>query len=68
MSFLTQEQRIYKAIKQSKVPRGVTNYQLASIALKYSSRIAELRQDGYNIVAVRDKLQMVEQLMFLDII
>jgi hypothetical protein len=47
---LSQADRVLKLIKRSP---GITNYQLAQTALKYSSRISELRQDGYGIRAVR---------------
>lgn len=47
---LTQTDKVLKLIKNNP---GITNYQLAQTALKYSSRIAELRQDGYLIRAER---------------
>ena len=53
---ISQEQRLFNAIKNSRKPNGVTNWQLSRIALKYSSRIAELRHDGYNIYCERDHL------------
>lgn len=49
----SQGSRIIKKLKQMKL-YGVPNYTLSRIALKYSSRIAELRQDGYNILALRE--------------
>jgi hypothetical protein len=52
----TQEQRIFTAIKNSHQPSGVTNWQLSRIALNYTMRVSELRKDGHNIIAVRDKL------------
>lgn len=53
MTYLSQSSRIIKTLRENK--RGVENYKLARISLKYSSRIAELRQDGYNIYAERQK-------------
>lgn len=35
---------------------GATNWELSRVALKYTSVISELRKDGYNIVAIRQKL------------
>jgi hypothetical protein len=52
---LDQSTRILKLIRKNN-KYGVPNYMLSSISLKYSSRIAELRQDGHNIIAVRDRL------------
>jgi hypothetical protein len=52
---LSQTERILIAIRKSK-QFGVPNYKLAQLSLKYSSRITELRQDGYNIVAIRKVL------------
>ena len=49
---LSQTDRILIAIRKSK-QHGVPNYELSRISLKYSSRIAELRRDGYNIIAIR---------------
>lgn len=54
--YKSQEQRVYEAIKASKQPRGVTNWELSKIALNYTMRISDLRRDGYNVVAVRDHL------------
>ena len=34
--------------------KGVPNYKLSDVSLKYSSRIDELRKDGHNIIAERD--------------
>lgn len=47
---MTQAQQI---LNQIKIQPGVTNWQLAQIALKYSSRISELRKSGHNIRAER---------------
>lgn len=52
---LSQEEKILRCLRQHN-RWGATNYQLSRIALKYSSRIAELRKDGYNITAVRQRL------------
>ena len=49
---MSQTARVLKAIKDSG-DKGIENYKLAQIALKYSSRIAELRQEGHEIIAVR---------------
>lgn len=46
----TQTEQVLEAIRTK---RGVTNYELAAISLKYSSRISELRKDGYDIRAER---------------
>ena len=35
---------------------GATNWELSRVALKYTSVVSELRKDGYNIIAVRQKL------------
>lgn len=51
-SKLDQATRILRAIKKSG-SRGVANYELSRISLKYSSRITELRKDGHNIYAER---------------
>jgi hypothetical protein len=55
MDTITQSVRILRAIKKSG-RKGIENFKLATYSLKYSSRIAELRQDGYNIVAERQWL------------
>ena len=47
----TQADQILDTIKRQP---GVANHELAHISLKYSSRIAELRRDGYNIIAKRE--------------
>lgn len=47
-----QAKKILRLIRQSG-EAGVPNYRLAQISLKYSSRISELRQDGWNIEARR---------------
>jgi len=51
---MSQSSRIIKVLTNAK--NGVSNYILAGISLKYSSRIAELRHDGYNIIAIRQYL------------
>lgn len=51
MDSTSQATKIYRLIKNNK--RGIANYELARISLKYSSRISELRQEGHNIVAQR---------------
>lgn len=43
----SQTAKILKLLKSTK--GGVTNYDLSRISLKYSSRISELRREGYNI-------------------
>lgn len=53
---LTQEEKIFRAIRGSHRPGGVTNWQLSKIALNYTMRISELRKDGYNVVCERDRL------------
>lgn len=45
-----QARAILRAISEKP---GILNYELVSFALKYSSRISELRSAGYNIVATR---------------
>lgn len=47
-----QATQILRLIKDSG-DRGVENYKLSDISLKYSSRISELRKDGYDIRARR---------------
>jgi len=51
---VTKEGRVLLAIKNSR--RGVTNWELSKIALKYTSVISELRKDGHNIIAERQLL------------
>lgn len=46
----TQAEQILQAIQQKP---GVTNWELVQLSLKYSSRISELRRDGYDIRAKR---------------
>lgn len=46
----TQAERILRAIRQKP---GITNFELARIALKYNARISELRQDGWDIRSKR---------------
>lgn len=52
MDSLSQSGKIIRTIRKH-TDKGVPNYKLARISLKYSSRIAELRQEGWNIVAER---------------
>lgn len=47
---LSQTARILKLLKKN---HSATNYELSHISLRYSGRIAELRQEGHNILAVR---------------
>jgi hypothetical protein len=42
--------------------KGVTNKALSNISLKYSSRIAELRQEGFNIYCERQPFFMSKRL------
>lgn len=49
---ISQSDKILKKIRKSG-GFGVPNYELSKISLKYSSRIAELRKDGYCINATR---------------
>lgn len=51
---MSQSAKIIKALKEAK--HGVSNFVLSSISLKYSSRIAELRQSGYPVIAIRQYL------------
>jgi hypothetical protein len=50
----TQSGKILALIKR---PQGAYNFELSRVALKYSSRIAELRRDGHAIVADRQYLK-----------
>lgn len=52
MDSTSQSSRIIKTLRKNN-KFGTTNYDLSRISLKYSSRIAELRQEGFNIVAER---------------
>lgn len=55
MDKATQQTKILNLLKAN--PAGVPNYTFPRHGiLKYSSRISELRQDGYNIFCVRDRL------------
>jgi hypothetical protein len=56
MTHLTQGSRVLKAIKSSG-NRGVENWKLSRLALKYTSVISELRKDGHNIIAERQYLK-----------
>lgn len=51
---VTQEGRVLELIKR---PGGAYNFQLARIALKYTSVISALRKDGHNILAERQYLK-----------
>lgn len=53
---LTQQTKILRAVKDAG-PFGVENWKLSRIALCYSKRLQELREDGYNIVAERQRLK-----------
>jgi len=48
----TQTGRVLELIKRNN-KYGTTNFELSRVALKYSSRIDNLRKEGYNIQAVR---------------
>ena len=50
----TQESMVFDLIKRQ---FGATNWELSRVALKYTSVISELRKDGYNIHAERQRLQ-----------
>lgn len=50
----TQESMVLDLIKRQ---FGATNWELSRVALKYTSVISELRKDGYNIHAERQRLQ-----------
>ena len=50
----TQEGKVLNLIKR---PGGAFNFELSRIALKYTSVISSLRQDGHNIVAERQYLK-----------
>jgi hypothetical protein len=58
---MSQNSKIIKELRKAG-NKGVTNKQLSDISLKYSSRIAELRQDGYNIYAERQRFFMSKRL------
>ena len=51
---VTQEVRVLQMIKRK---GGAYNYELSRIALKYTSVISSLRQDGHNIIAERQTLK-----------
>ncbi len=53
---LTQEERTLKALQRADW-RGLTNYDLSRFALKYTSVISRLRQDGHNILCMRERLK-----------
>lgn len=52
---MSQSANIIKVL-QNAGNKGVPNYLLSQLSLKYSSRIAELRHDGYNIYCERQTL------------
>lgn len=52
---LTQGTKIIRLLKENK-KTGVPNWKLATVALKYTSVISDLRKDGYGIVAERQML------------
>lgn len=53
---VSQHGKIIRMLKRNK-RKGVANYEFAGVRiLDYTARISELRQDGHNIVAVRDFL------------
>lgn len=56
MDALLQQTKVLNAIKDSG-RNGIENFKLSRIALKYTSVISVLREDGYNIVAERDLLK-----------
>lgn len=49
---VTQHGMVLKAIKDSG-RRGIENWRLSRIALKYTSVISDLRKEGHDIVATR---------------
>lgn len=51
----TQAQSILNLIRQNNA-KGTENWRLVEISLKYSSRISELRQKGYDIYSTRTKV------------
>lgn len=51
---VTQSGRILELIKR---PGGAFNFELSRIALKYDSRIFELRRDGHHIICERQYLK-----------
>jgi hypothetical protein len=55
MDTLCQSSKIIKELKRAG-NKGLANHDLARISLKYSSRITELRHDGYDIMAIRQYL------------
>lgn len=54
---MNQHEKILRILRNNKV-RGVANHRFVSELhiLDYTARISELRQDGHNIVAERQKL------------
>lgn len=46
---MSQKERIYNLLKAAG-KEGATNIQLNRVAFRYSSRIKELRDDGYQII------------------
>jgi len=51
---MTQKEKIYKELERAG-SFGVTNYDLNDICFRYSARIKDLRDDGHNIVAIKEK-------------
>lgn len=51
---VTQSGKLLAMIKR---PGGAFNYELSRVALKYDSRIFELRRDGHNIICERQYLK-----------
>lgn len=54
--YLSQAGKILKALRAAG-DKGVENYKLARLSLKYSCRITELRQEGYSIIAERQMVR-----------
>jgi hypothetical protein len=52
---MSQTSSILKALKEAG-NKGLTNYNLSGISLKYTNRISELRQSGNNIYTERQYL------------
>lgn len=52
---LTQEGRVLRELKNAG-SRGVENWRLSHLALKYTSVVSDLRKEGHNILAIRQPL------------
>lgn len=50
---MTQQEKILELLE--KHPKGVTNFDLNKIAFRYSARIKDLREQGYDISATHIK-------------